>query len=59
MTIPYYYYDEDTNTYNNYEPTVAEWSNYYYAPETDLYYYDQFTNTYNYEPEPSPYANYY
>jgi len=42
-----------------YQPTVAEWENYYETPDTQVYWYDYSTGTYNQEVEPSPYTSYY
>jgi hypothetical protein len=55
----YYYFSPETNTYVEYEPTLAVWSDYYEPSTVSLYTYNEFTGSYEVEESPSPFEEYY
>jgi hypothetical protein len=55
----YFYYEQSTRSYEPYEPTPAQWTEYYEEPTVPLYYYEEATHEFTPIAEPSPHLSYY
>jgi hypothetical protein len=57
--VEYFTYNEETHSYEVYEPTQVEWTAVYEQPSTQLYSFESATQSFVVESEPSPYQTYY